>query len=265
MQLRITTVQTDIVWHKKAENLKRYTKLLENIEPNSTDLIIFPEMFTTGFTMEPKLVKEKPKDVTYQWMHQQAERLNAVIAGSYVCRDHKEDFNRFLWVEPDGKSSQYDKRHLFEHAGESYAYTPGKRPLYAHWRSWLFCPQICYDLRFPVWSRNFKYLGMAASYDVLIYVANWPKSRMHAWRSLLIARAIENQCYVVAVNRIGVDGNHIEYSGETMVIDYSGTVLYCKADECDVATHTLDYKDLFNFRQEFRFLDGQDIYKFIIK
>jgi predicted amidohydrolase len=263
MQLRITTVQSDILWHRKAENLKRYSKLLERIEPNSTDLVILPEMFTTGFTMSPKLVKEKFEDNTFFWMEEQANRLNATIMGSFVCKYKRDYFNRLLWMQPGRKYADYDKRHLFAHAGEDKHYTAGTKLLNVTWLDWEICPLICYDLRFPVWSRNFKLAGMIPSYDVLIYIANWPASRKHAWKTLLIARAIENQSYVVGVNRIGVDGNGIEYSGDTMVVDYSGTVLYCKSEECEVKTHTLDYENLLEFRSQFRFLDDQDIYKFV--
>jgi omega-amidase len=263
MQLRVTTVQSDIIWHKKAENLKKYSKLLESIEPNSTDLVILPEMFTTGFTMQPDLVKEKFEDKTYYWMEEQANRLNATIVGSFVCKYKRDFFNRLLWMQPGSKFADYDKRHLFAHAGEDKHYTPGYKLLNITWRDWNFCPLICYDLRFPVWSRNFKLSGMVPSYDVLIYIANWPAVRKHAWKSLLVARAIENQAYVIGVNRVGVDGNGIAYSGDTMVVDYSGTVLYSKSEECDVKTHTLNYENLYDFRQQFRFLDDQDIYKFM--
>jgi omega-amidase len=263
MQLRVTTVQTDLHWQDKKANLAQYTQLLAQLKPDTTDLVVLPEMFTTGFTMNPQLVKETLADETIQWMAQQAERLNAVLMGSFVRETAADAFsNTMVWMPPNKVFALYDKRHLFTLAGEHKFYQKGQTRLLTEWQNWRFCPLVCYDLRFPVWSRNVKLPQQRPDYDVLIYVANWPAVRREAWKSLLVARAIENQAYVVGVNIVGKDGNNIQYSGDTMVIDYSGTILYSKFDECDLATHTLNYENLTQFRQKFSFLDDQDIFRF---
>jgi len=244
--MRITTIQYDIVWEDKVTNLKNLTSKINTIQ---SDVIVLPEMFTTGFTMTPKPLAESMTGKTIQWMKEIALTKDLAICGSIIIREEDKYFNRFIWVNPDGTIYHYDKRHLF--LNEDVSYTPGDKKLIIEYGGWKICPLICYDLRFPVWSRN------SEDYDILIYVANWPDKRKLAWRSLLIARAIENQCYVIGVNRVG-EGGRLFYSGGTSVINALGEVQYTNSHIEEVWTETLSKYDLDKIRTQLPFLEDKD-------
>ena len=244
--MRITTIQYDIVWEDKVTNLKNLTSKINTIQ---SDVIVLPEMFTTGFTMNPKPFAESMTGKTVQWMKEIALTKDLAICGSIIIREEDKYFNRFIWVNPDGTIYHYDKRHLF--LNEDQNYTPGNKKLIIEYGGWKICPLICYDLRFPVWSRN------SEDYDILIYVANWPDKRKLAWRSLLIARAIENQCYVIGVNRVG-EGGRLFYSGGTSVINALGEVQYTNSHIEEVWTETLSKYDLDKIRTQLPFLEDKD-------
>ncbi len=250
--INVTLIQTALHWEDAPANRAHFSELLAGIQPGSTDLILLPEMFPTGFSMKPKQLAETMDGPSIQWLHVQAAKLGAVITGSLIIKEGDKYYNRLIWMRPDGTYAQYDKRHLFSYAGEDKHYTAGKERLILELKGWRICPLVCYDLRFPVWSRNRK------QYDLLLYVANWPERRSYPWKQLLIARAIENQCYVAAVNRIGADGNHINHSGDSALIDPLGEVLFTKAHEPVVQTFTLSQAHLTEVREKFRFLDDAD-------
>ena len=244
--MRITTIQYDIVWEDKVTNLKNLTSKINTIQ---SDVIVLPEMFTTGFTMNPKPFAESMTGKTIQWMKEIALTKDLAICGSIIIREEDKYFNRFIWVNPDGTIYHYDKRHLF--LNEDVSYTPGDKKLIIEYKGWKICPLICYDLRFPVWSRN------SEDYDILIYVANWPDKRKLAWRSLLVARAIENQCYVIGVNRVG-EGSGLVYSGGTSLINALGEVQYTNSHIEEVFTVTLSKYDLDKIRTQLPFLEDKD-------
>ncbi len=250
--LRITLVQTALHWEKAAENRKHFDELLLGLKPGSTDLVVLPEMFSTGFSMQPYVLAETMEGPTVIWMLQKAVELRAVITGSIIINDKGHYYNRLIWMRPDGTHATYDKRHLFSLAGEEKYYTAGKDRLIVELNGWRICPLVCYDLRFPVWSRNRK------EYNLLLYVANWPERRSYAWKQLLIARAIENQSYVAAVNRIGNDGNQVSHSGDSAIIDPLGEVTFTQAHEPFIQTFTLSHAHLTEVRDKFRFLDDGD-------
>jgi len=218
----LSLVQTDLHWHDPAANREALGKLLADslAGPGLTDLIILPEMFTTGFSMDTAQA-EPMEGPTLAWLREQAARYDAVVAGSAMLTEGGRYYNRLLWVRPDGSHSSYDKRHLFRMSGEHEVFTPGTERLVEEWRGWRIRPLVCYDLRFPVWSSN----SGPAPYDLLLYVASWPDARISAWKLLLQARAIENLAYVAGVNRIGLDGNQQEYSGFSMLLDPRGDYL----------------------------------------
>lgn len=249
--LRITTVQTALHWEDAAANLAVFDQKLAGLT-GKTDLVILPEMFTTGFSMNATQVVETMEGPTVNWMREKASVLGAVVTGSIIIEESGHFFNRLVWMRPDGKSECYDKRHLFTLAKEHETYTAGKKKLVAEWKGWRICPLICYDLRFPVWSRNVE------GYHLLIYVANWPEKRSHHWRQLLMARAIENQCYLAGVNRIGTDEMGFDYIGDTSVIDFSGKIIYQVSGVEDVFTTTLSGQALFDFCKSLQFLPDQD-------
>ena len=217
----------------------------------ATDLIVLPEMFTTGFTMDARAVAEPMNLTTFRWLRQMATQTGAVVTGSYVVQEKGAYFNRLIWMQPDGQFDTYDKRHLFRMAGEDAVYTAGTKRLIKEWKGWRICPLICYDLRFPVWSRNQLTESTDFAYDLLLYVANWPAARRTAWNTLLQARAIENLSYVVGVNRVGEDGNGHLYTGDSAVIDFKGDVLFRQADAEVVHHQTLSLDELRAFRAKF--------------
>lgn len=256
--LKITLLQTTLHWENPEKNREHFGKLIREIRKGSTDLILLPEMFTTGFTMDAAALAEKPGGVTMQWMHEMAQQKNAVICGSIIIKERGHFYNRLLWMPPDGNYSQYDKRHLFRMAGEHQTYTPGKKRLIVTLKGWRICPLICYDLRFPVWSRN------CSEFDLLLYVTNWPKRRRFPWSSLLVARAIENQCYVAGLNRVGSDGKNIEYSGDSVVLDPIGQPLsHFRPGKSSTETVRLEMKKLQQLRKEFPVMLDADRFRIL--
>lgn len=244
--LKVTIVQTNLAWENADANLAAFSQKLESIEASSTDLIVLPEMFNTGFTMNANAVAETMNGKTVEWMAKMASQKKAVITGSCVIKENGKYYNRLIWMRPDGTHETYDKRHTFRMAEENKTYSSGEKKLIVELAGWKICPLVCYDLRFPVWSRN------TGDYDCLIYVANWPERRSYAWRHLLIGRAIENQVYIVGVNRIGKDGKDIDYSGYSVVLNPKGeSVSAAKPNEESIETITLSHKELEKYRKEF--------------
>jgi omega-amidase len=269
--LKITIIQSDLFWENKEKNLELFSQKIASIS-EATDLIVLPEMFTTGFSMSPEKFAEPMKGNAVSWMKQKAKEKNCVITGSFICEDNGKHFNRLVWMNADGIYSTYDKRHLFRMGDEDNHYGHGQKKIIVELKGWKICPLICYDLRFPVWARNTRVESssknqesrkkneLVAAYDVLIYVANWPERRAHPWKSLLIARAIENQSYVVGVNRIGNDGNDIYHSGDSVVLNAKGEAISkIKSKEDSIETITLNYSELIEFRKIFPVaLDADD-------
>lgn len=249
--LRLSLVQTKLHWEDKAANLQQFDQKLTPLA-GTTDLIILPEMFTTGFSMNAKNLAEPMDGATMTWLKAQAVKLQAVITGSFIAEIAGNYYNRLVWMRPDGTFETYDKRHLFTYADEHHHYTPGKTHLLVELKGWKILPLVCYDLRFPVWSRNTQ------DYDLLIYVANFPERRRFAWKSLLVARAIENLAYTIGVNRVGNDGNDISYAGDSVVLDYAGQALYEVSQIENISTITISYQAQQVFRQRFAFLQDQD-------
>jgi predicted amidohydrolase len=212
----------------------------------ATDLIVLPEMFTTGFSMDASPLAEPAEGPTLHWMQEEAAKHQAVITGSVIVREGDSFYNRLFWVRPDGTYDQYDKRHLFRMANEHHTYTSGSEKIIVELKGWNICPLVCYDLRFPVWSRNTD-----SRYDLLLYVANWPKPRSNAWSILLQARAIENLAYVVGVNRVGSDANNHPYSGDSAIIHPKGHKLLETTEAEGVHTITLSRQELVDFRESF--------------
>ena len=259
--LKVTLIQSDLVWHNPEKNLDHFEHLIDSInEP--TDLIVLPEMFTTGFTMHPHDVAEKLNGRTPEWMLEMAVKKNSVVAGSYIAEDNGKFLNRLVVMYPDGSNYHYDKRHLFRMAEENKYFTPGNKHLIFNVKGWKISAFICYDLRFPVWSRN-TYNNGEFAYDCMINVASWPEVRNYIWQALLIARAIENQSYIVGVNRIGSDGNGIPHSGDSMVVDPLGKPLKQLEPHKElVETLTISAEKLINFRNKVNY--GLDWEKFKI-
>ncbi|MBA3682787.1 MAG: amidohydrolase [Bacteroidetes bacterium] len=255
--MKVSIIQTHLFWEDREKNLSHFDALIDKLK-EPTDLIILPEMFTTGFSMDPAKVAEEHLTVTYNWLLKKAKEKNAVIAGSVATKEDDKYYNRLHWIEPNGNSSFYDKRHLFRMAKEDEKYTAGKEKIIKQINDWKIMPLVCYDLRFPVWSRNFK--EQQPQYDVLIYVANWPEVRNYPWKQLLIARAIENQCYVIGLNRVGKDGNDYNHSGDSVIINPRGEIInQPKANEENIETIILDRNYLEAFRKLFPVgLDADD-------
>lgn len=250
--LQVTLIQSPLKWQDIDANLNEFSKKIACIQKGSTDLIILPEMFTTGFSMNPANLAEPMNGKTVHWMKEMAKAKDAVICGSAMIEEANTFYNRFLWVEPNGSIQSYDKRHCFSLANEQEFFQAGKERLILNYKGWKICPLVCYDLRFPVWSRN------NVGYDLLLYVANWPSRRSQAWKSLLVARAIENQVYTIGVNRVGKDENGLDYSGDSSLIDYAGKVRYQISEVEDVFTTTLFKEPQQKFREKLPFLDDQD-------
>jgi len=244
--LRVTIVQSALNWENVEANLTMFSNKLKAITPGSTDIIILPEMFGTGFTMNAAAVAQTMDGIALRWMKEMAAEKKCVITGSLVIKEENKFYNRLIWMRPDGTFEIYNKRHLFRMGEENNTYTTGNKKIIVSLKGWKICPLVCYDLRFPVWSRN------VGDYDCLIYVANWPEVRNYPWKHLLIARAIENQAYVVGVNRIGKDGNGISHSGDSAVMNAKGIVISkTNANEESVETVILSYKELEEFRKVF--------------
>ena len=243
--LTLTLVQSELVWEQRKANLNRFAERLQPLA-GTTDLIILPEMFSTGFTMNAGPLAEDLNGPTLGWMRDAARQLRADIVGSVIIREEGAFYNRLLWVRTDGAFRTYDKCHLFRMSGEHKVYTAGRELLTVTLKGWRLRPFICYDLRFPIWCRNRR-----QAYDLAVFVANWPAARAAHWRTLLKARAIENQSYVVGVNCVGTDGNGVAYQGDSTVIGPQGTVRYHCEDREDIATLTLSRQDLDAYREAF--------------
>jgi predicted amidohydrolase len=254
--LTVSFVQTALHWHDAAANRAAIGQQLASLS-QPTDLVVLPEMFTTGFSMEAAGQAETMSGPTVAWLREQAAAHDAVVTGSVIIEENGAYFNRLLWVRPDGSLSHYDKRHLFTLAGEQHTYTPGQARLVEDWRGWRICPLVCYDLRFPVWSRN----QPTAPYDLLLYVANWPAVRRTAWMTLLRARAIENVACALGVNRIGQDALGHDYSGDSALIDAKGNYLVEANSEAGIFTHTLRRDELDEFRTRFTALNDGDAFE----
>jgi omega-amidase len=250
--LRVTLVQGDTRWHDPAGNRDYYGGLIAPLH-GATDLVILPETFTSGFSNEAIGSAETMAGATVEWIREQAVRLDAAVTGSVQLRDGDGVYNRLLFATPDGALSTYDKRHLFRYAREHERYAAGRDRLTLEWRGWRICPLVCYDLRFPVFSRNRFDVERPGQldFDLMIFVANWPSARSHPWKTLLRARAIENLCYVAAVNRVGTDGNGLAYAGDSAVIDYVGQPVTECADVETVVTATLSAEGLAAHRERF--------------
>lgn len=248
MHLNITFLQTDIVWQDPGQNRKRLQQKIERID--HTDLIVLPEMFTTGFSMAPADYAETMDGTTVHWMRALATKKQAVITGSIMTKIASGYVNRLLWVEPDGNVAFYDKCHLFTLSNEHQHYLAGQQQVRFQLKEWQIAPYICFDLRFPVWSRN----QVEDPYDLALYVANWPAPRRAQWQALLKARAIENQAYVLGVNRVGVDGNDLSYAGDSQLIDPLGDVLVHVHQVEQVAQVNINKEDLHVIRKQLPFL-----------
>ncbi len=249
--MKIALIQTSLVWENPKQNRNNIEEKITAIS-ETIDLIVLPEMFTSGFTMNPKNVTETMSGETISWLKSLTKKKNCAITGSLVITENENFYNRLVFVFPSGEIQYYDKRHLFTLAGEDKVYTSGKDKLIVEYKGFKICPLICYDLRFPVFARNVE------SYDVLIYVANWPKPRINAWDILLKARAIENMSYTIGVNRVGEDFNKHEYIGHSQAIDFLGNYLIDPQELEDVYTIYLDKKTMQDAREKFGFLNDKD-------
>ncbi len=248
--MKVTILQQDILWNSPNENLKRFDLAIENAA--ESDIYVLPEMFATGFCTDPQIVEPSAQVEILEWMRHKASQKNAAVAGSVVVNENGRYYNRFYFVKPDGDVTQYDKRHLFTYGGEHNHFTAGEKRVVVKWKGVRILLEICYDLRFPVWARN------RGDYDMIIYVASWPTSRVEVWKTLLMARAIENQCYVVGVNRVGTDPLN-EYSGGSRIIDPYGKIMVsCEDGVEESLTAEIDMPILEAFRAKFPVLNDAD-------
>lgn len=272
--LTVTIIQSNLHWEDKRANLAMFEEKIMGIS-GKTEIVVLPEMFSTGFSMKPELLAEKMDGDTVNWMKRIAAQKRVVITGSVIIEEEGEYYNRLIWMLPNGQYGVYDKRHLFAYGSEHQHYNPGSKRLIASVKGWKINLIVCYDLRFPVWCRQSRPskrffphekpddpqvqpARVEPEYDLLICVANWPERRNHAWKTLLQARAIENQCYVVGVNRVGNDGNNIYHSGDSMIVSPLGEVLYTRQNEEDIHTLTLQKDTLEEIRKKLPFLDDAD-------
>ena len=255
--LKITTFQAYLFWENIDKNLQNLGLRLSAIR-EKTDLIVLPEMFSTGFSMNPEKLAEEMNGKSMQWMQTQAYKFECVITGTLIIKENGKYYNRLIWMRPDGTYETYDKRHLFGFAEEDKHYTAGNKKLIVELNGWKICPVICYDLRFPVWLRN-----RDGEYDMLLVLANWPERRSLHWRTLIPARAVENQAYVVAVNRVGHDGNETYHSGDSMCIDPNGKVIYYKPNDEDLYTFSINLEEVQNSRRRHPFLQDADEFQII--
>ena len=259
-QLHLSLIQTDLFWEDKKSNLEMFSRKISKLD--KTDIIVLPEMFTTGFTNNTIALAETMDGKTHLWMKDQAEKKTASICGSIIIKEDDKFFNRFLWVQADGVTFHYDKKHLFAMAGEDDHFSSGTEKSIINYRGWKINLQVCYDLRFPVWSRRKE--DEENDYDLLIYVASWPITRVHAWSTLLKARAIENMSYCVGVNRVGTDGKGFEYSGASVVLNYLGEELSATSpSKEETITCVLNYSNLTKVRGKLPFHKDQDQFKLL--
>jgi len=248
--LDVLLCQSDLVWENKTANLLHIEQQLKNIKGK---IVFLPEMFNTGFSMLPESFAENMEGETVQWMKKISAQQSCILCGSLMVEEEGAYYNRLIWMQPDGRFYHYDKRHLFAFAKEDEHFNAGQHKLIVQVNGWKICLMVCYDLRFPVWSRQTNEL-----YDVLVYVANWPERRQQAWDTLLRARAIENQCFVLGVNRIGTDGHGIVHKGNSAIIHPSGTLIQQLSEKEGLLSATLSKSELTDFRVQFPFLDDAD-------
>jgi predicted amidohydrolase len=264
--LTVTIIQSHLHWQDKAANLRMFEEKIDSVK-EQTEIVVLPEMFSTGFVIRPEELAETMDGDTLAWMKRVAAKKKVILTGSVIIKEQDEAgvhgetryYNRLIWMLPNGAYGWYDKRHRFAFAGEDQNYTAGNKRLIASVNGWKVNLLVCYDLRFPVWSRQ-STENEGLEYDLLIYVANWPERRNHAWKTLLQARAIENQCYVIGLNRVGKDGTDLYHSGDSMVVDALGEVLYHKKDEEVVFTIALDKSQLQTVREKFPFWKDRDTF-----
>ncbi len=253
--LKIALIQADLVWQNAKQNRINFSEKINNIT-EKVDVIVLPEMFTTGFSMQPQKIAEYMVGDTVKWMQQIASEKNTAICGSIIISENKNFYNRFIFMHPEGKIEYYNKRHLFTLAGEHNVYTSGEEKLIIEYKGWKICPLVCYDLRFPVWARNVE------EYDVLLYVANWPKPRISAWDTLLKGRSIENMCYTIGVNRVGSDANNLEYSGHSGVYNCLGEeVVKAKPNKEETIIAVLEKNHITETRNTLNFLSDKDVFE----
>ena len=254
--MNVALIQTDIIWENPSENRKNLEEKIKALN-ESIDLLILPEMFTSGFTMNPSSVAESMQGTTIFWLKNIAKAKNCAITGSLVIVENGNLYNRMVFVFPNGEIQHYDKKHLFTLAGEDKIYTSGKEKVIVNYKDFKICLQVCYDLRFPVFSRNTE------NYDLLIYVASWPKVRTNAWDILLKARAVENVSYVIGVNRIGTDNNNFEYIGHSQIIDELGNFILKPTENEGVFIADFDKNKMLETRNKLNFLDDRDYFDLI--
>jgi omega-amidase len=250
--LKVTAIQTNLAWEDKETNLEHFSQLIRKID--KTDVIVLPEMFSTGFTMNVSNMSEEMDGPIITWMKEKAVLKDAALTTSLIVKEGSVFYNRLVWVQPDGTVQFYNKRHLFFVSHEQLHFAKGNSKLVVDWRGWRICPMVCYDLRFPVWIRNLE------NYDLLIFLANWPSSRHHVWKNLLISRAVENQSFCVGVNRIGSDGMGLKYLGDSGMIDSKGFASFLGNPQV-VETFTLSWDELHEFRRKFPVLNDMDSFE----
>ncbi|RZK50288.1 MAG: nitrilase family protein [Pedobacter sp.] len=254
--LKVTVFQAYLFWENIDKNLNNITLRLKSGVKEKTDLIILPEMFNTGFTMNVIPLAENMDGKTMNWMHTTAKYFDSVVCGSLIIKEKDNFFNRLIWMQPDGSYEYYDKHHLFKMGEEDKYFTPGQKQLIVNLKGWKIRLGICYDIRFPVWLRNAE-----SAYDIILIVASWPDKRANHWRTLIQARAIENQSYVIGVNRVGHDGNQVYHGGHSMCIDPHGNTVYYKPEDEDLYTFSINYTELVKIRRQFPFLQDADTFE----
>lgn len=254
----ITMIQADLFWENKAKNLAMLSQKIEAIT-ECKQIVLLPEMFSTGFSMQPEKWAEPMDGTSIQWMQKTAQKNKIILGGSLIIEEQGKYYNRFIWIQPDGKCMHYNKRHLFAYAGEDQHYTPGTERIIVQVNGWRFLLQVCYDLRFPVWARQ-QPSNTDFEYDAIVYVANWPEKRSAAWNALLTARAIENQSFVIGVNRYGNDGNNFYHSGDSQIVSPLGEILTKISNEEKTETLILKAEDLKKVRDRFPFYEDADAF-----
>jgi len=255
--LTVSLIQSNLSWENKQANLRMFEEKIAEL-PKESHVVLLPETFSTGFSMRPEVLAETMEGETLAWMKTVAAKYRKIIAGSIIIEDGGHYYNRLIWMQPNGIAHHYDKRHLFGYGGEDQHFSPGDKRLIVQVNGWKICLMTCYDLRFPVWARQSR----DTLYDILVYVANWPQKRNIAWKTLLQARAIENQCYAIGVNRVGIDGKDNYHSGDSSFIDPMGNILWQYSDAEAVFTYSFQKENLEEVRQHLPFL--QDADNFII-
>jgi predicted amidohydrolase len=256
--LNVCIIQSCLHWENHQANLNMFEEKIEQVKAG-TELVVLPEMFTTGFSMNPTQLAEEMNGKTVEWMKRIAIEKRIVLTGSIIIKENEQYFNRLIWMLPNGEFGIYDKHHLFSYAEEDKHFSAGNKRLITSVKGIKINTQVCYDLRFPIWSR----LATENEYDILLYVANWPARRSHAWKTLLQARAIENQCFVIACNRVGEDGNEIKYSGDSCIINPLGEIVISKENDEDFLYYTIQKSEIESVRNQFPFAKDKDTFSIL--